>query len=214
MQITTSVPTTRHHQFHGKARHIYSWPNKLRPRVKCLKHKTDLEQVSSPRVSTPWPVFQSWEKTHISVREPTGTQHAQQAMEYEDKLVIHATRPFEALGHDLTGFTIGHNFFPRSSSVLNGKRETRWKRKCSSKRMCEFWPRQRGKNSTAKQKMMLGLTQIKEERAHDWSTVIEKPLNQHKKLLRKQIQESYSHDKSLNLKLQSQGMFNRVENYL
>ena len=31
--------------------------------------------------------------------------------------------PFEALGHDLVKFTIGRNFFPRSSSVadLNGK---------------------------------------------------------------------------------------------
>ena len=57
-----------------------------------------------------------------------------------DNLVIHVTHSFEALSHDLVGFTIGRNFFPRSSSVLdlNGKRETRWRRRCSSKRMCEL----------------------------------------------------------------------------
>ena len=40
-----------------------------------------------------------------------------------DNLVIHASHPSEAIGHDLAGFTIGCNFFPRSSSVtdLNGK---------------------------------------------------------------------------------------------
>ena len=40
-----------------------------------------------------------------------------------DNLVIHAPHPFEALSHDLIGFTIGRNFFPRSTSVvdLNGK---------------------------------------------------------------------------------------------
>ena len=33
------------------------------------------------------------------------------------------SHPFEALGHDLVKFTIGRNFFPRSSSIayLNGK---------------------------------------------------------------------------------------------
>ena len=38
-------------------------------------------------------------------------------------LVIHALYPFEALDHDLAGFTKGRNFFPRSSSVIdiNGK---------------------------------------------------------------------------------------------
>ena len=34
-----------------------------------------------------------------------------------------------------------------------------------------------------------------------------KPFNQHNKLLRKQIQESYNHDKSLNLRLQSRETF-------
>ena len=36
-----------------------------------------------------------------------------------ENLVIHAPHPSEALGHDLAGFTIGRNFFPRSSSVIN-----------------------------------------------------------------------------------------------
>ena len=42
-----------------------------------------------------------------------------------DNLVTHATHPFEALDHDLVEFTIGRNFFPRSSLVanLNGKRK-------------------------------------------------------------------------------------------
>ena len=43
-------------------KHIYSWPNKLRLRVKFLRHKADLEQVSSPRVSTPWLLFQKLRK--------------------------------------------------------------------------------------------------------------------------------------------------------
>ena len=40
-----------------------------------------------------------------------------------DNLVTHATHPSEALGHDLVEFTIGRNFFPRSSLIadLNGK---------------------------------------------------------------------------------------------
>ena len=36
--------------------------------------------------------------------------------------------------------------------------------------MCEFWPKERGKNSTVKQKMMLELTRIKEEISHIWIT--------------------------------------------
>ena len=40
-----------------------------------------------------------------------------------DNLVIHALHPSKSLGHDLARFTIGRNFFPRSSAVadLNGK---------------------------------------------------------------------------------------------
>ena len=40
-----------------------------------------------------------------------------------DNLVIYVLYHSEALGHDLARFTIGHSFFPRSSSVadLNGK---------------------------------------------------------------------------------------------
>ena len=47
----------------------------------------------------------------------------QSPLKCEDNLVIHALHFFEALGHDLVGFTIGRNLFPRSSSVanLNGK---------------------------------------------------------------------------------------------
>ena len=42
-----------------------------------------------------------------------------------DNLVTHATHPSKVLGHDLVGFTIGRNFFLRSSSIidLNGKRK-------------------------------------------------------------------------------------------
>ena len=85
--------------------------------------------------------------------------------------------------------------------------------------MCELWPKKRGKNSTAKQKMMSDLAEIKEVRAQDCITVIErgqdwKPLNQHKKLLKKQIQESYDHDQSLNFRLQSRGMFNMAVIYI
>ena len=36
-----------------------------------------------------------------------------------DNLVTHAIHPFEALGHDLVGFTIGYNFFLRSSSIVD-----------------------------------------------------------------------------------------------
>ena len=41
----------------------------------------------------------------------------------DNLVIIHALHPFEANGHDLAGFPIGHNFFPRSSLVadLNGK---------------------------------------------------------------------------------------------
>ena len=47
----------------------------------------------------------------------------QSPIKYEDSLVIHASHHFEALAHDLAEFTIGRNFFPISSSVvdLNGK---------------------------------------------------------------------------------------------
>ena len=47
----------------------------------------------------------------------------QSPLKCEDNLVIHATHPSEALGHDLAGITIGRKFFPISSSVtnLNGK---------------------------------------------------------------------------------------------
>ena len=43
----------------------------------------------------------------------------QSPLKCRDNLVIHATHLFEALGHDLTGFTIGRNFFPRSSSAID-----------------------------------------------------------------------------------------------
>ena len=43
----------------------------------------------------------------------------QSPLKYEDSPVIHATHPSKALGHDLARFTIGSNFFPRSSSVTN-----------------------------------------------------------------------------------------------
>ena len=44
-------------------------------------------------------------------------------MKCEDNLVIHGPHSSEALSHDLVGFTIGRNFFPRSGSVvdLSGK---------------------------------------------------------------------------------------------
>ena len=40
-----------------------------------------------------------------------------------DNLATHATHSSKALGHDLAGFTIGLNFFPRSILVVdhNGK---------------------------------------------------------------------------------------------
>ena len=48
------------------------------------------------------------------------------------------------------------------------------RRRCSSKRMCELWPSQRRKNSTVEPKMMPELAWMKEKRAQDWITVIEK----------------------------------------
>ena len=47
----------------------------------------------------------------------------QSPMKCGDNIVIHAPYPSKALGHDLARFTIGRNFFPKSSSVtdLNGK---------------------------------------------------------------------------------------------
>ena len=55
--------------------------------------------------------------------EPLNPNTIQSPLKCDDNLVIHATHPFEALGHGLAGFTIDRNFFPRSSSVadLNGK---------------------------------------------------------------------------------------------
>ena len=55
--------------------------------------------------------------------------------------------------------------------------------------------------------MMLELAHIKEERTQILITSMKmkpswKPENQYKKLLKKQTQESYSHDKGLNLRLQ------------
>ena len=47
----------------------------------------------------------------------------QSPLKCEDNLVIHATYHSESLGHDWAGFTIGRNFFQRSSSIAdhNGK---------------------------------------------------------------------------------------------
>ena len=47
----------------------------------------------------------------------------QSPLKCEDNLIIHSPHHCEALGHDLVMFTIGRNFFTRSSSVvdLNGK---------------------------------------------------------------------------------------------
>ena len=61
-----------------------------------------------------------------------------------DNLVIHAPHPSKALGHDLARFTIGHNFFPRSSSIanLNGKgklagEEDAHPRECTNLDLCK-----------------------------------------------------------------------------
>ena len=82
----------------------------------------------------------------------------QTPLKYGDNLVTHAIHPSEALSHDLVRFTIDY-FFPRRYYVanLNGKRETKWRRRRFSKRMCKLWPKQRRKNNTTKQKMMLEL---------------------------------------------------------
>ena len=40
-----------------------------------------------------------------------------------DNLIIHAPHPSKALGHDLAGFTIGRNFFPKSSLVTDLNRK-------------------------------------------------------------------------------------------
>ena len=47
----------------------------------------------------------------------------QRPLECGENLVIHAPHHFQALGHDLVRFTIGRNFFPKSSSVADLNRK-------------------------------------------------------------------------------------------
>ena len=96
-----------------------------------------------------------------------------------DNLVIHAPHPFEALSHDLVGFTIGHNLFPRSSSVsnLNGNGKLGGEEDAPLRECANSGPGKGGKNSTTKQKMISELAQIKEERAHIWITSMKMELS-------------------------------------
>ena len=68
----------------------------------------------------------------------------QSPLKCEDSLVFHALHSSKALSHDLAKFTIGRNFFPRSSSVadLNEKRklggeEDATPRKCANSGPCK-----------------------------------------------------------------------------
>ena len=71
----------------------------------------------------------------------------QSPLKCEDSLVTHATHPSEARGHDLTGFTIGRNFFPRSSSVvdLNGKGKLGGEEDASPRECANSSPSKRGR---------------------------------------------------------------------
>ena len=84
-----------------------------------------------------------------------------------DNLVIHEPHHSEALGHDLAGFTIGCNFFPRSRSVvdLNGKGKLGGEEDVPLRECANSGLGKGVKNNTVKKKMMLEIAQIKEERA-------------------------------------------------
>ena len=69
----------------------------------------------------------------------------QSPLKYRDNVVTHATHPSKALVHDLVGFTIGFNFFPRSSSVvdLNGKGKLRGEEDASPRECANSSPSKR-----------------------------------------------------------------------
>ena len=93
----------------------------------------------------------------------------QNPLNCEDNLVTHATHSSKALGHDLVEFTIGHNFFPRSSSVgdINGK----WKlvqEKDTSPRECANSCQSKGGGTVLQnKKIMSELARIKEYLTQD-----------------------------------------------
>ena len=70
----------------------------------------------------------------------------QRPLKCEDNLVTHLTHPSKALGYDLVRFTIGLNFFPRSSLVtyrngkgnLDGEEDTS-PRECANSGLSKGW---------------------------------------------------------------------------
>ena len=79
----------------------------------------------------------------------------------EDNL---ATHPFETLSHDLVGFTIGINFFLRSSSVadLNGEEKLDGEEDTSPRECANSNQRKGEKTCTTKQKVISKPVQVKE----------------------------------------------------
>ena len=83
-----------------------------------------------------------------------------------DNLVTHATHPSEAHNHDLVRFTIGCNFFSRSSSVvdLNGKGKLGGEKDASSKECANSIPDKGWRTILqSKKKLMSKPAQVKEE---------------------------------------------------
>ena len=91
----------------------------------------------------------------------------QSPLKCRDNLVTHATHPSKALGHDLAGFTIGRNFFPRSSLVadLNGKGKLGGEDNASQGECTNSEPDKGGRTVLQSKKMALEPARIKEERA-------------------------------------------------
>ena len=74
----------------------------------------------------------------------------------EDNLATHVTHPSEALDHDLAKFTIGLNFFPRSSSVfnLNGKGKLGGEEDTSLRESTNFGPSKGGRETILQSKKL------------------------------------------------------------
>ena len=92
---------------------------------------------------------------------------------------MHESYPFEVFSHDLVGFTIGRNFFPRSNSVmdLNGKGKLGGEEDAPLRECANSDPGKGGRIVLQSKKMMSELAQIKEEIIQIWITSMKMELS-------------------------------------